>query len=90
MHYNLLRISVLVACLMMLSCASSPTPVTAPTPPLPAALTVQCPPLPELPDNRCDSCAMDLKLVYDTYGLCAGRLVELIEWVQTHRQQRSY
>jgi len=55
--------------------------------PPPAALTVQCPPLPEIPDNRCDSCALELKQVYDQYGICAARLVELVEWVHQAQEQ---
>lgn len=71
----------LIVCLMMASCASLPPPVIVQTPQPPAALLTQCPPLPEPGDHTCDAAALHIKQLYDHYGLCAGRLVELIRYL---------
>lgn len=82
MRSRLLLICVLIACLMMVSCASSPPLVIEQTRPLPPALLIQCPPLPPPENNSCDAAALHIKDLYDAYGVCAGRLLELINAAQ--------
>lgn len=75
------RLVVVLAVVMTLSaCASSKTPVSVPTRPQPPEYSTPCPPLPEPKSDSCDAAALQLKAVYDQYGLCAGRMVKLIEW----------
>ena len=73
---------VLIAASTTASCANSPTPVTAPPKPQPAVLTVPCPPPIEPGDGSPDAAAIALKILYDQYGLCAGRVFELIHRLQ--------
>lgn len=72
----------LAACLTLASCANLKPPASVPPPPQPAALATQCPPPPEPADNSADAAMLALKSMYDLYGLCAGRLVELVNWMQ--------
>lgn len=51
-------------------------------PPLPAALATQCPAPVEPMNNSADAMVIALKQMYDLYGLCAGRLVELVRYLQ--------
>lgn len=82
MRWRSLPILVLIACLMMSSCASSPPPVIVQQPPLPAVLLTPCPP-PVAPDNAgADAVMIALAQMYNLYGQCAGRLVELINYSQ--------
>jgi hypothetical protein len=72
---------VLTAACLMASCASSPPPAPAPPVPQPkawpAALMLACE-APAMPaNNSCDEVTMTLKTLYDQYGDCAGRLIEL-------------
>ena len=79
MRLNPLHTCALIACLMLASCAHSPPPVIERTKPLPAVLLTQCPALPVPSDNSCDAAALHIKELYDAYGVCAGRLAELIK-----------
>ena len=79
------RLSVLAACLTLASCSNSIPPVLAPPRPLPAEYLVQCPPPAEVQGNIADAAAVALKEVYDQYGLCAGRLVGLVNYLQEKR-----
>lgn len=36
-------------------------------------------------DNSADAGAVALKEMYDLYGLCAGRLVDLVKYLQEKR-----
>lgn len=85
MRSPLLLAPALVACLTMASCSSSPPLVIEQQRPLPAALAVQCPAPIELMDNSADAGAVALKEMYDLYGLCAGRLVDLVKYLQEKR-----
>jgi hypothetical protein len=58
--------------------------VTALPRPLPAEYVVRCPPPTPAPQTpEVDAVAVALKEMYDLYGLCAGRMVDLIDWLQT-------
>ena len=74
---------VLVACFLLASCASSPRPAIALPRPLPAEYAVRCPAPPPAPPStgEVDPVAAALKELYDLYGLCAGRLVDLLNWM---------
>lgn len=73
----------LAASFLLASCAASPMPATAPPRPLPAELAVRCPPPPMAPplSGEVDPVAVALKDMYDLYGLCAGRFVGLLNWI---------
>ena len=74
-----LRLSARIACSLLASCAASPKPVAAPPKPLPAEYAVRCsPPPPPLRGLQVDPVALELKSMYDLYGLCAGRLFDLV------------
>ncbi len=75
-------LSVLVVCSMTASCASSTPPASAPPKPLPAASAAQCPPPVDAADSSADAVAVALKDMYDLYGLCAGRHVELVNYIE--------
>lgn len=84
MRSPLLLLSALIACSLLASCAASPTPVIAPPKPLPAEYTVRCPPPPPSPRGlQVDPVALELKSMYDLYGLCAGRMTDLLNWLDT-------
>lgn len=83
MRSPLLLLSVLSAALMMTACATPPRPVIVQQKPLPAALAVSCPPPVAMNDNSADAALLTLKQLYDQYGLCAGRLVELVNYLET-------
>jgi len=85
MRWPLPLLSVLTAALMMTACATPPQPVIVQQKPLPAALAVPCPPPVEMNDNSADAALLTLKQLYDQYGLCAGRLVELVNYLQEKR-----
>lgn len=71
-----------IACSTMASCANSPKPTVELQPPLPAEYSVRCPP-PVLPASRsADDTVITLKTMYDLYGVCAGRLVDLRQWIE--------
>lgn len=76
------RLLVLAAALTTTACASSPPPVSALPRPLPAELQQRCPPPVEAPDNDPANALLALKQLYDQYGVCAGRLVDLVNWLQ--------
>ncbi|WP_444542552.1 Rz1-like lysis system protein LysC [Halopseudomonas phragmitis] len=70
---------------MLSACATSSPPVIVQQQPLPAALAVPCPPPVAMSDNSADAALLTLKELYDQYGLCAGRLVELVNHLQEKR-----
>jgi len=45
----------------------------------------QCPPPVEPHDNSADAAVVALKELYDQYGECAGRLVDLVNYLQERR-----
>jgi hypothetical protein len=76
-------IAALTALFLLTSCASSRPPVTEPPKPLPAELATRCPGPPPAPITpEVDAVALALKDMYDAYGLCAGRLVDLLDYIQ--------
>lgn len=79
-----LRPAALIACFLMASCAVSAPPVIALPKPLPAEYAVRCPPPPPLPrSTQVDPIALELKTMYDLYALCAGRMTDLLNWLDT-------
>ena len=48
---------------------------------LPAQLTVPCELPVKRPNNKADGLAETLKLLYDQYGQCAGRFIELVIFI---------
>jgi hypothetical protein len=86
MRSPLLPTAALAACFLTASCASSPQPATAPPKPLPSEYAVRCPALPPLPGEKADNVIAALKDLYDLYGICAGRLVDLLDWIDGGQQ----
>ena len=43
---------------------------------------MRCDPPPKPENNSCDAGQIALKDMYDLYGLCAGRLVDLVNYLQ--------
>lgn len=78
-----LPICAALAGLMTTSCAGSPPPVIEPPLPLPAEFSTRCPPPPAPASPLADDVALTLKAMYDLYGPCAGRLVNLLDWIGT-------
>ncbi len=76
--------AVLIAALTQTACASSRPLVTAQPRPLPAEYSVPCPPPPEPASNSADDVALTLKAMYDAYGICAGRVIDLVDWTNRH------
>ena len=82
-------IAALVASFLLASCATSPTPATGLQRPLPAEYASRCPAPPQAPavTGEVDPVAEALKAMYDLYGLCAGRFVNLLNWMDGGPQQ---
>ena len=82
MHSLKRLISALIVALMMTSCSSSPSRDSAQQQVLPAEYSVPCQTdLPAPADNSADATALTLKTMYDLYGTCAGRFIDLINWI---------
>lgn len=75
--------AVLAACFLLTSCAASNPPANVLPRPLPAELSVRCPPPQPAPpaSGEVDAVALALKDLYDLYGTCAGRMVDLLNWI---------
>jgi len=83
MRLPLPLIAALTALSLLTSCASYKPPATALPTPLPAEYAVRCPSPPPAPaGNEVDAVVLALKDMYDLYGLCAGRLVDFLDWLQ--------
>ena len=89
MRSRRLLIAALAACFLLASCATSPRPATELPKPLPAELLARCPPPPPAPpeSGEVDPVAQALKAMYDVYGLCAGRYLGLLNWLDGERPQ---
>lgn len=86
MHSHLRLTNALIACCLLVACASSPKPMTGLQEPLPAALLQGCPPPAPVPQSgEMDALTMALKTMYDLYGLCAGQLADLVAWLERDR-----
>lgn len=48
---------------------------------------MQCPPPVEPMNNSADAAAVALKELYDQYGICAGRLVDLVNYLEQEQLQ---
>ena len=84
MRSPLLLLSALIACSLLTSCAASKAPATGLQKPLPAEYAVRCPAPPPAPRGvQVDPVALELKSMYDLYGLCAGRMTDLLNWLDT-------
>lgn len=57
--------------------------------PLPAAYAVPCPAPIEPMNASADAIAVALKDMYDLYGLCAGRLHELVNYLEQDQQKEQ-
>src|SRR5450830_926528 len=77
----------LVAALMLASCSSLPPPVIAPPKPLPLDYAAPCPATVAPTDDSADAVLLALKKMYDLYGTCAGRLIDLGDWVTNNKQK---
>lgn len=74
----------LTACFLLMSCAASRPPATLPLRELPSELAVRCPAPPPAPrQGQVDPVALELKTMYDLYGLCAGRMTDLLNWLDS-------
>ncbi|WP_439100120.1 hypothetical protein [Burkholderia cepacia] len=51
---------------------------------LPAEYSVPCQPPPAPASDSADDVALTLKAMYDLYGVCAGRVLDLVDWVTRH------
>ena len=79
--------AVLAVCFLLASCASLPTPVSALPRPLPSEYTTRCPaPAPAPGGPEVDAVAVALKDMYDLYGICAGRMVDLLDYLDGGQQ----
>ena len=77
-------LSALIACSLLTSCAASKAPATALPKQPPAEYAVRCPAPPPAPRGlQVDPVALELKSMYDLYGLCAGRMTDLLNWLDT-------
>lgn len=76
----------LAVCFLLASCASSMTPVSALPRPLPAEYTTRCPAPAPAPSPEVDAVAVALKDMYDLYGICAGRMADLLDWLDGGQQ----
>lgn len=86
---NLLPAALAVA-MTMTACVTSSPPASGLPRPLPGELAVQCPPPVAVPGNNPDAALVALKTLYDQYGTCAGRYVDLLNWLQappTHKKE---
>lgn len=74
--------AVLAACSLLTSCGSFAQHAIAPQKPLPSEYAVRCPPPTPMPaSNHADDVMATLKDLYDAYGICAGRYVDFINWI---------
>ena len=79
-----LLLTALIACFLLMSCAASKAPATGLQKQPPAEYAVRCPPPPPAPRGlQVDPVALELKSMYDLYGLCAGRMTDLLNWLDT-------
>lgn len=77
----------LAVCLTLVSCASSAPPVSGQQRPLPADYVQRCqPPAPVPVSGEADLLAAVLKALYDQYGICAGRMADLLNWLDGGQQ----
>lgn len=77
----------LAACFLLTSCASSAPPTVALPKPLPAEYAARCqPPATPPQTGDVDPVAAALKDMYDLYGVCAGRMVDLLDWIDGGQQ----
>lgn len=77
----------LAACFLLTACASSPRPTPGLQKPLPAEYTSRCPAPTQPPSGReVDPVLITLKDLYDLYGICAGRLVDLLDYLDGGQQ----
>ena len=77
-------LSALIACSLLTSCAASKAPATGLQKQPPAEYAVRCQAPPPAPRGlQVDPVALELKSMYDLYGLCAGRMTDLLNWLDT-------
>jgi hypothetical protein len=72
----------LTACSLTACSTTLPPPVPALPKPLPAEYSVRCPfNLPGPTSSHVDDAAMALLEMYALYGLCAGRMADLLDYL---------
>lgn len=72
----------LAACFLLTSCGSFGQHATAQQKPLPSEYAVRCPPPTPMPaSDHADDTMATLKDLYDAYGVCAGRYVDFLNWI---------
>lgn len=77
-------LSALIACFLLASCGALRPPVTGLQKQPPAEYAVRCPAPPPAPRGlQVDPVALELKSMYDLYGICAGRMTDLLNWLDT-------
>ncbi|TQI78715.1 hypothetical protein FHU10_1244 [Serratia fonticola] len=81
MHSKNRPVVVLTACLIVTACSNSAPHVIAPPLQLPGVLTASCPVPPFPDDDSADAAFVTLKQMYDIYATCAGRHVELVDFI---------
>ena len=87
MHFLRPLTAALAVCFLLTSCAASKGLVPALPKPLPAEYRARCPAPPPAPDGpEVDVVAVALKEMYDLYGVCAGRMVDLLDWMDGGQQ----
>ena len=80
-YVKLKRCVAVFATLMLTACGSYAKPETAPLMLLPAEYAAHCPP-PVFPsDSSADQVMLTLSEMYSLYGTCAGRFVDLVDWI---------
>lgn len=81
-HSPRLLTAVLAACFLLTSCSSLQPREPALPKPLPSEYAVRCPPpTPDPASSHVDDVAATLKDLYDAYGVCAGRYVDFLNWI---------
>ena len=67
--------------LTLTACGSSAPPPIPQTLVLPAEYSTRCPPVIRQANSSADAAAIALEGMYKQYGLCAGRLIDLIDYI---------
>src|SRR5207245_2143841 len=75
----------LIAAMTMTSCAIYPKPVVEQPQLLPVEYATQCPAPAHPASNHADDMTVALKEMYDLYGICAGRLIDVVDWIARKR-----
>ena len=86
MRYLFQLMIVLVASMTLIACSTSTPPVSVQRKPLPAAYVVPCQPPASMMNEHVDAALIALKEMYDLYGECGGRLMDLVNYLEQHHE----